>query len=282
MEKLDERIIDQELMDEIISEFRENIENAIHYILLLEKDPEDTESVHALFRNFHTIKGNAGVAGFEKINLLSHATETLLDNIREKTLKINSQIIEALLMSTDFLTALVDEIKGDAPSDEGKLNNFINTISSYLSPEAPPSSPLVLETKEVSSIRILIVDDEFVSRKKAQKIMAQYGECDIAINGTEALEAFKLAHEEEGRPYDLITMDILMSDMDGIEALKRIREWEESKNVQLGKGVKVVMVTASKASDSVLSSFNEGCEAYLVKPFDKEDLTKAMSELGLI
>jgi len=73
-----------------------------------------------------------------------------------------------------------------------------------------------------------------------------------------------------------------MPDMDGIEALKRIREWEESRNIQLGKGVKVVMLTASKASDSVLSSFKEGCEAYIVKPFDKEDLAKALSELGLV
>lgn len=130
-------------------------------------------------------------------------------------------------------------------------------------------------------MKILIVDDEFVSRKKAQKIMAQYAECNIATNGAEALEAFRLAHDED-KAYDLITMDILMPDMDGIEALKRIREWEESLNIQLGKGVKVVMLAASKASDSVLSAFNEGCESYLVKPFDKEDLTRAMSELGLV
>ncbi len=130
-------------------------------------------------------------------------------------------------------------------------------------------------------MRILVVDDEFVSRKKAQKIMSDYGECDVTSNGTEALEAFHLA-QEEGKPYDLVTMDILMPDMDGIEALKRIREWEESKNIQLGKGVKVLMLTASKASDSVLSSFNEGCEAYIVKPFDKDKMTKALSELGLV
>lgn len=74
-------------------------------------------------------------------------------------------------------------------------------------------------------MKILIVDDEFVSRKKAQKIMSQYGECDTTINGTKALEAFKLAHEERD-PYDLITMDIMMPDMDGIETPKRIRVWK--------------------------------------------------------
>lgn len=281
MEKMDERIIDQELIDGIISEFRESIENAIHCILVLEKTPHDTETVHALFRNFHTIKGNAGIGGFEKINRLSHEAENLLDSIREEVLEVNSQIIETLLTSTDVLTALVDEVEGGTSFDERKLRDLINTISDYLPPETPPNVSLALETKKVPFLKILIVDDEFVSRKKAQKILSQYGECDIAISGTEALEAFHLAHEE-AKPYDFITMDILMPDMDGVDALKGIREWEESHNIQLGNGVKVVMVTASKTSDSVLSSFSEGCEAYVVKPFGKEDLTRAISELGLV
>ena len=150
-----------------------------------------------------------------------------------------------------------------------------------MSHEVPPNAPLASKTRETSSIKILIVDDEFVSRKKAQKIMSQYGGCETAINGTEALEAFHLAHEE-GEPYDLITMDILMPEMNGIEALKRLRAWEESHNIQIGKGVKVIMLTADKASDSVLSSFNKGCEAYIVKPFNKENLTKSLSELGFV
>jgi len=281
MGELDQGIIDEELIEEFKIEFRENVENSIHHILLLEKNPEDKESLDALFRNIHTIKGNAGVVGFEKIGRLSHEVENLLDHIRDKTLQINSQIIETLLMTTDILTALLDEIAGGASFDEHKLNDFMNTVSKYLSPESPPDSPFPLQTKEASSVRILIVDDEFVSRKTAQKILSQYGECDVVTNGPEALEAFHLAHEE-GNPYDLITMDILMPDMDGIEALKRIRKWEESRNILLGEGAKVVMLTSSKASDSVLSSFNEGCEAYVVKPFNEKDLTKAMSEFGLI
>lgn len=128
-------------------------------------------------------------------------------------------------------------------------------------------------------MKILIVDDEFVSRKKAQKILSTYGECDIAFNGEEALEAFRMAHEE-GHPYNLVTMDIQMPDMDGIEALKEIRAWEESRDIQLGNGVKVVMLTASMASDSILSSFKEGCESYVVKPFDKVKLAETLSQFG--
>lgn len=69
-----------------------------------------------------------------------------------------------------------------------------------------------------------------------------------------------------------------MPDMDGIEALKRIRTWEKSRNIQLGKGAKVIMLTADKASDSIASSFNAGCETYIFKPFDKRAFVKAISE----
>ncbi len=51
-------------------------------------------------------------------------------------------------------------------------------------------------------------------------------EVDIVVNGREAVEAFKMAHNEES-PYDLILMDIMMPEVDGIEALHRIRKMEE-------------------------------------------------------
>jgi len=281
MKDIYQELIDQDLIDSCVTEFREHIDDAMHNILLLEKNPEDIEATQSLFRNFHTIKGNASIVGFEKIIHLSHEAETLLDNIRDKTIKINSAIIETLLMSADILTALVDEFAGGDSFDESNLNDFINTLSIYLSPETSGDTPLTIETREVPSLKILIVDDEFVSRKKAGKILSQYGECDIAISGTEALKAFHLAHEW-GKPYDFITMDIIMPDINGIETLRQIRKWEESHNIRIGQGVKVAMLTASKTSDSVLSSFNQGCEAYIVKPFKKEYLVKAMDELGLI
>ncbi|RPI76414.1 MAG: response regulator [Desulfobacteraceae bacterium] len=128
-------------------------------------------------------------------------------------------------------------------------------------------------------MKVLIVDDEFVSRKKAQKILSQFAECDVAMHGKEALEAFKIAHHE-GQPYDLITMDIIMPDMDGIEALKRVRAWEEEHGIPLGRGVKILMLTGNKKPDAVLTSYAEGCEDYLVKPFNREKLVLMLNGLG--
>mgnify|MGYP006284343273 FL=1 len=126
-------------------------------------------------------------------------------------------------------------------------------------------------------MKILIVDDEFVSRKKAEKILSGYGECDAAANGEEAIQALELAREE-GRPYDLMTLDVMMPGMDGIETLKRVRERERELGLDFRKGVKVIMLTAKDGVDSVRTSFWEGCEAYVVKPFDREKIDKALKE----
>jgi len=128
-------------------------------------------------------------------------------------------------------------------------------------------------------MKILVVDDELVARKKAEKILSQYGECHTAANGMRAIEGFELAHKE-GEPYDFITMDILMPDMSGIEVLEKIREWEGSHDIKLGKGVKILMLTATKSKDTVIPSFSKGCEAYIVKPFNKEKLVNALNKLG--
>lgn len=72
-------------------------------------------------------------------------------------------------------------------------------------------------------MRILIVEDDFGSRIAIQKMLTPYSECEVAVNGNEAVEAFTNSFEA-GVPYDLICMDIMMPQMNGKEALKIIRE----------------------------------------------------------
>lgn len=129
-------------------------------------------------------------------------------------------------------------------------------------------------------MKILTVDDEFVSRKKAQKILSSYGECDAAAGGLEALEAFIAAHNDN-QPYHLIFMDILMDDMDGIAALKKIRMHEDSLKVPYPDRVKVIMLTSTGNMQSVMASYAEECNAYVVKPFNNEKIAKAIEEAGL-
>jgi two-component system chemotaxis response regulator CheY len=129
-------------------------------------------------------------------------------------------------------------------------------------------------------MRILIAEDDFASRKFLNKLLSSYGECDITIDGVEAVDAFEMALDE-GKPYDLICLDIMMPKLDGIKTLKAIREIEESRNIGKENKVKIIMTTALMDIKNVYDSFDSGCEAYASKPIDTEKLLEVMRKLGL-
>ncbi len=130
-------------------------------------------------------------------------------------------------------------------------------------------------------MRFLIVDDDFDSRKLLQKILRPYGECDVAVDGEEGVEAFKTALKESD-PYDLISMDILMPNMDGQQCLREIREIEKEMGVDNDKVVKVVMITGLDDSQEVHDAFFLGdATSYIVKPIRKQILIEEIRSLGL-
>jgi len=128
-------------------------------------------------------------------------------------------------------------------------------------------------------MKMMIVDDELTNRKLLLTMLEDLGNCDLAVNGQEAVDLFKMSMESKDF-YDIIFLDIKMPVMDGHEALQTIRELEESKGVMVGNGVKVVIVSALGDKNNILSSFQEGCEYYLVKPFQQNKLFQLIEELG--
>lgn len=130
-------------------------------------------------------------------------------------------------------------------------------------------------------MRILIAEDDFVSRKFIFKFMSQFGDCDVTVDGMEAIEVF-LMSLEEGQYYDLVCLDIMMPEVDGLKALKTMRKLEEERNIPESNRAKVIMTTALNSTEEVFDSFGSGSEAYAVKPIDTEKLTDVMRKLGLL
>ena len=130
-------------------------------------------------------------------------------------------------------------------------------------------------------MKFLIVDDEFVSRKKSQKILSQYGECDVALNGLEALNAYVRAHNEND-PYNLIFLDIDMPDLNGTQVMKKIRQWEKTKGIALSDAAKIIMLSADGSNETIKAALKEGCEAYLVKPINRDKLAQAFKQVHYI
>lgn len=130
-------------------------------------------------------------------------------------------------------------------------------------------------------MKCLVVEDDSATRKLMQRWLSEVSDCDIAVNGTEAVDVFSLALTK-GDPYDLICLDIMMPKMDGHQALDMIRQIERERGIGALDGVKVIMTTALGDSKHVVTSFNEGCTAYIVKPVQKQLLFQEMEKLGLI
>jgi two-component system chemotaxis response regulator CheY len=130
-------------------------------------------------------------------------------------------------------------------------------------------------------MKILIVDDDFTSRRILLKYLSEYGTCDVAVDGKEAVEAFKMALDEDDS-YDLVFLDIMMPELNGQEALKQIRQIE----IQNGKfdldGAKVIMTTSMDDAENIKTAFREQCEGYIVKPVDKVKLISKLTKLELI
>lgn len=131
-------------------------------------------------------------------------------------------------------------------------------------------------------MRALIVDDDFYSRSIIHDLLRDHASCDIAVNGEEAVFAFKKALKE-GRRYDLICLDLVMPEMDGHQALREIRAIEREMGVTPQQETKVIVTTMlDDKKETHDAFFLGGATSYLVKPIDEAKLVAEMVSLNLI
>lgn len=135
--------------------------------------------------------------------------------------------------------------------------------------------------KMEKKMKILVVEDDFKNRKLLQSQLSLFGECDTAVDGEEAILAFRMSLDNQ-QPYDLICMDIRMPNIDGKEALRKIRQIENESGYQDEDKVKVIMTTALDDAEAVVESYKEGATAYLVKPITKKKLVEELLRMDLI
>lgn len=139
----------------------------------------------------------------------------------------------------------------------------------------------VLKSKGKSKLKVLIVEDDFASFKILAEYLCEYGDCSVAVNGAETVEAFKKALHG-GQPYDVICLDIMLPEMNGHLALEEICRIEAEYGISNSDGVKVIMTTAIDDSEDIIKAFKQGCKAYIVKPVTSEKLLEEMQKLELI
>lgn len=131
-------------------------------------------------------------------------------------------------------------------------------------------------------MRALIVDDDFYSRCMLHDILRPYAVCDIAVNGEEAIFAFRKALKDT-IPYDLICLDLMMPELDGHQALREMRAIEKEFEVHPINETKIVVTTVLDDDKETNDAFFlGGATAYLVKPIDERKFIEELQNLGLL
>jgi two-component system chemotaxis response regulator CheY len=128
-------------------------------------------------------------------------------------------------------------------------------------------------------LRMLAVEDSRSIRIFLRGALSRHGELDLAEDGRAGVELAALAMRDHA-PYDLIVMDIMMPELDGLTAVRAIRSLEAETG---SPAARILMLSClTDAAHMLEAQFECGADGYLTKPFDMDVLFEAMANLGLI
>jgi two-component system chemotaxis response regulator CheY len=128
-------------------------------------------------------------------------------------------------------------------------------------------------------MKSLVAEDDVTSRLILQKVLSKYGQCDVAADGRQAVEAVRDALQMN-QSYDLVCMDLGMPVMDGQAALREIHKLDAAARVL--NPTKIIVTTGQTDMASITNALIGRCNGYLMKPIDIAKLCSELQELGLI
>jgi CheY-like chemotaxis protein len=211
------------------------------------------ENCAKIRRILHSIKGDSGMSGLMDVYALCHEAESAFEEIAGMSARA-----DMVLRVKDWIATAVEYIRRGGAGKSG-----------------------FAESPGFRKINALVIDDDQVCRQRVRMILQEYCDCTFADDGKRGCGLFRQAFNE-GRPFQLVTLDIQMPEMDGHQTLSAIRKFEQQQGVEGLDGVKVIMITSQHQSKHIFSAFREGCEAYVVKTELGDKLPEEMARLGLL
>jgi two-component system chemotaxis response regulator CheY len=276
--------LDEEPGREYLDEWRENLAAIETGLLAIEAGTAelDEDLMNRSLRTVHSVR-RAGFFNLVKIRELAQQAEQMLALLRSRKMAATPRRIRVLLRAIGLLHELVQRPSTSNLADITHVMDALSGVCAdhYASTETHRHPAMDQAGAPQERLRVLLVEDDFTSRLALQTFLSRYGECHVAVNGIEAVDAFRLALEQ-GRKYDLICMDIMMPEMDGREAVRQVRALEECAGIRSTGGVKIFMTTAVDDVKEVARCFNELCDAYILKPIDHGQLLNRMKSYNLI
>lgn len=193
---MDLEIIDQELREEFKRDFLDQLQEVERLLLKLEKDPDNIEYIHEIFRPFHTIKGNAGVIGEVEIQEISQLSESILDLVRQGKRKLSERMIEGVFESVDLIRAIVE--KGNPQYFLNQVDELKEKLSSVVDDDVPVKS----KTRWNKTVQTMLLDQQVASG-----ILSQLGVLDNLIRQC------GIARDFEAFLFDIFDSELALSSL---------------------------------------------------------------------
>ena len=150
-------------LDIFVDETKEHIQVLSDQIMVLEKEPDNSDAIAEIFRSAHSLKGMAGTMGFKRMQHLTHDMENVFSAVREGKMKVNDSLVDTLFRGLDALQEYLDLIQ--ETSDEGDNDNeaIINELNHFLNGgggEAPAASAAQTESSAPAAAATAVAAEE--------------------------------------------------------------------------------------------------------------------------
>jgi two-component system, chemotaxis family, sensor kinase CheA len=214
-------------------------------LLVMETDPTNEENLNAAFRAAHTIKGTAGLFGFEAVVAFTHGVETLMEALRSETLAANEEIIALLLQSGDQMAQLLDEVgTGENSAEVAERSIELGVQLAAMTGIAPPAAAMA---KAAAA-------DALSARAGCWHISLRFG-ADALRNGLDPLSFIRYLNTL-GKVRHIRTLERLIPALESLDA----------EGCQLGFEIRFESEASREAIEQVFEFVVEDCQIDILAP----------------
>ncbi|MEW6445100.1 MAG: chemotaxis protein CheA [Pseudomonadota bacterium] len=246
-------------LDTFREESRELLTTIEESLLALENEPGDAETINALFRAAHTIKGTAGVFGFSHVERFTHVVENLLDRVRDGEMSVGDELIALLLHCRDHIEVLIDlAVRGeeDVPADTARHGDgLLDQLRVFLDEQPAEARAVVAapahvgpqsDVTVIGERRPVASDNWHISLRFSQEVMR---------HGLDPL-AFLTYLERLG---DLVHVETLYGGMPSLEAM-------DPESCYLGFEIEFDSEASKQSIEEVFEFVREECALHILPP----------------
>ena len=255
--------MDEEILQDFLVEAMELVEQLNEMLVDLEKTPDDTELLNAVFRAFHTIKGGAGFLGVKPLIEVCHRAENVFDKIRNGDLAYDNNVADAILRAFDVISEYIQALNEGERELSDADPELLQELDAYSKGQAPETSQE--DTKEEADTSVVDVKLELpegvdpdgeISDDEFEALLAQR-EAKISshVESTDTTPDVKLELPEGVDPDGEISdeeFEQLLQQRDSLVSGKSSKSPEKSENIPI-ENVKPTAVNPKKESPQMKS-----------------------------